>query len=99
GRRARVRRHRSSRSRYNSRPGNPGDSCGRHSELDWRPLMEKMPYQSALDVQPTLAHTTYAEPTAAVSSDWRTGLPVLTGAQVVLRELRSTDASSLFALL
>jgi ribosomal-protein-alanine N-acetyltransferase len=60
--------------------------------------MEKMPYQSALDVQPTLAQTTYAEP-VAVSSDWRTGLPVLTGAQVVLRELRSTDAPSLFALL
>ena len=34
-----------------------------------------------------------------VSSDWRTGLPVLTGAQVVLRDLRSTDAASLFALL
>jgi len=60
--------------------------------------MEKMPYQSALDVQPTLAQTMYAEP-VAVSSDWRTGLPVLTGAQVVLRELRSTDAPSLFALL
>ena len=60
--------------------------------------MEKMPYQSALDVQPTLAQTRYAEP-VAVSSDWRTGLPVLTGAQVVLRELRSTDAPSLFALL
>jgi len=60
--------------------------------------MEKMPYQSALDVQPTLAQTMYAEP-VAVRSDWRTGLPVLTGAQVVLRELRSTDAPSLFALL
>ena len=61
--------------------------------------MEKMPYQSALDVQPTLAQTTFAEQEVAVSSDWRTGLPVLTGAQVVLRELRSTDAPSLFALL
>jgi [ribosomal protein S5]-alanine N-acetyltransferase len=60
--------------------------------------MEKMPYQSALDVQPVLAQT-YAEPVAEVSSDWRMGLPVLTGAQVVLRELRSTDAPSLFALL
>ena len=60
--------------------------------------MEKMPYQSALDVQPALAQT-FAEPQVAVSSDWRTGLPVLTGAQVVLRELRSTDAPSLFALL
>ena len=56
--------------------------------------MENMPYQSALDVQPALAQTTFAEPGDAVSSDWRTGLPVLTGAQVVLRELRSTDAPS-----
>jgi [ribosomal protein S5]-alanine N-acetyltransferase len=61
--------------------------------------MENMPYQSALDVQPALAQTMFAEPTGEVSSDWRTGLPVLTGAQVVLRELRSTDAPSLFALL
>jgi ribosomal-protein-alanine N-acetyltransferase len=61
--------------------------------------MEKMPYQSALDVQPVLADPTFAQPIDAVSSDWRTGLPVLTGAQVVLRELRSTDAPSLFALL
>jgi len=61
--------------------------------------MEKMPYQSELDVQPALAPTTFAEPTGEVSTDWRMGLPVLTGAQVVLRELRSTDAPSLFALL
>ena len=60
--------------------------------------MEKMPYQSALDVQP-LAPTSFVEPAGEVSSDWRSGLPVLTGAQVVLRELRSTDAASLFALL
>jgi [ribosomal protein S5]-alanine N-acetyltransferase len=61
--------------------------------------MEKMPYQSELDVQPALAQAAFAEPTGAVSTDWRMGLPVLTGAQVVLRELRSTDAPSLFALL
>jgi len=61
--------------------------------------MENMPYQSELDVQPTLAHATFVEPTGEVSTDWRMGLPVLTGAQVVLRELRSTDAPSLFALL
>jgi len=30
---------------------------------------------------------------------WRRGLPVLTGGQVVLRELRSSDAASLFAML
>ncbi|HKB10261.1 MAG TPA: GNAT family protein [Vicinamibacterales bacterium] len=58
-----------------------------------------MPYQSELEMQPTLAQPTFAEPGGDVSSDWRMGLPVLTGAQVVLRELRSTDAPSLFALL
>ena len=60
--------------------------------------MENMPYQSAFDAQPALAQA-IAEPAQTVSSDWRMGLPVLTGAQVVLRDLRSTDASSLFALL
>jgi ribosomal-protein-alanine N-acetyltransferase len=38
-------------------------------------------------------------PAASVGGDWRTGLPVLTGAHVVLRELRASDAASLFALL
>ena len=35
----------------------------------------------------------------AVSSDWRQGLPVLTGNGFHLRELRTSDAASLFALL
>jgi ribosomal-protein-alanine N-acetyltransferase len=38
-------------------------------------------------------------PAAGPCPDWRTGLPVLTGAQTVLRELRAADAASLFALL
>ena len=58
--------------------------------------MEKMPYQTQLDVMPVQA-TIAQQP--VTSSDWRTGLPVLCGNQVVLRELRSTDAASLFALL
>lgn len=33
------------------------------------------------------------------TSDWRDGLPVLTGKGVILRELRTSDATSLFALL
>jgi len=33
------------------------------------------------------------------SSDWQAGLPTLCGKQVVLRELRASDAASLFALL
>lgn len=36
---------------------------------------------------------------AVVSTDWRQGLPTLRGRRVVLRELRSSDAASLFALL
>ena len=56
--------------------------------------MEKMPYQAELDTQviePVVSHT--------VSTDWRAGLPVLTGASVTLRELHASDAPSLFALL
>jgi ribosomal-protein-alanine N-acetyltransferase len=57
--------------------------------------MEKMPYRQELDdaqaEQPL---------TQIVRSDWRQKLPVLTGStQVVLRELRTSDATSLFALL
>ncbi|HMB79587.1 MAG TPA: GNAT family protein [Vicinamibacterales bacterium] len=56
--------------------------------------MENMPYQVALDtvvIQPSTGEV--------VHSDWRQGLPTLRGQQVVLRELRSSDAASLFALL
>jgi ribosomal-protein-alanine N-acetyltransferase len=56
--------------------------------------MEKMPYRVELD-------TVTMQPAAApvVSSDWQQGLPTLAGKQVVLRELRASDAASLFALL
>lgn len=56
--------------------------------------MEKMPYQSTLDVH--FVPTPTAE---VVSTDWRSGLPVLVGNQVTLRELRTSDAQSLFAML
>ena len=55
--------------------------------------MEKMPYQVALDTMPQSSIG------QVVSSDWQRGLPTLRGGQVVLRELRSSDAASLFALL
>jgi len=64
--------------------------------------MEKMPYRSELDVTPALAvapHVQQATIGYPVSSDWRQQLPVLAGAQVVLRELRAADAPSLFTLL
>ena len=56
--------------------------------------MEKMPYREELQ---TAALTPALE--TVVTSDWRTGLPTLRGTQVVLRELRASDAASLFALL
>ena len=59
--------------------------------------MEKMPYRPELDTAMEMIQT----PAAAevVSTDWRTGLPVLTGKRVTLRELRMSDAASLFAML
>jgi ribosomal-protein-alanine N-acetyltransferase len=56
--------------------------------------MENMPYREGLETQMFSSATT-----EVTSSDWRTGLPVLTGGWVTLRELRTTDAASLFALL
>jgi ribosomal-protein-alanine N-acetyltransferase len=57
--------------------------------------MEKMPYQQDRDVH-------FGVPSAVepvVSTDWRAGLPVLSGTHVTLRELRASDAPSLFAML
>ena len=53
--------------------------------------MEKMPYRPELE---TLEMQTFtpAPTTEVVSSDWRQGLPVLSSKQVVLRELRTSDA-------
>jgi len=59
--------------------------------------MEKMPYRQELDV-PFPKRT--ADPVVTtISTDWREGLPVLTGSMVTLRELRPSDAASLCALL
>jgi [ribosomal protein S5]-alanine N-acetyltransferase len=67
--------------------------------------VEKMPYQPGLEdphssvlasiLQPQVAH----QITTEIATDWRQGLPVLVGKQVVLRELRTSDAASLCALL
>jgi len=56
--------------------------------------MEKMPYQVGMSMAP--AQTTSS---SVVTSDWQQGLPTLHGRQVVLRELRASDAASLFSLL
>jgi ribosomal-protein-alanine N-acetyltransferase len=57
--------------------------------------MEKMPYQSELDmnviIRPPMTDVT--------TTDWQQKLPTLTGHNVVLRELRTSDAQSLFAML
>jgi RimJ/RimL family protein N-acetyltransferase len=58
--------------------------------------MEQMPYQSHLE--PTLPPAALSTP-ATVTTDWRTGLPCLTGNLVSLRELRASDAPALFAAL
>ena len=56
--------------------------------------MEKMPYRVELDTVMVPASMPSVQ-----SSDWQSGLPTLRGRQVVLRELRASDAASLFALL
>jgi len=59
--------------------------------------MEQMPYQSHLE--PAICPVSTPAP-ATVSNDWREGgLPVLTGNQITLRELRVSDAPALFAAL
>ena len=64
--------------------------------------MEKMPFtlemEMAMVSTPEMT-TVQAPASTVVSTDWRAHLPVLNGKQVVLRELRLTDAQSLFALL
>jgi RimJ/RimL family protein N-acetyltransferase len=64
--------------------------------------MEKMPYTAAMDrdmVTTQVMASVQQEAREVVSTDWRNRLPVMTGKQVVLRELRASDAPSLFAML
>ena len=61
--------------------------------------MERMPYRDELQQAVTLAVTEPRTTETVVSTDWQNGLPTLRGRQVVLRELRASDAASLFALL
>ena len=56
--------------------------------------MEKMPYQAELDRAADMA-----TPSTVTTSDWRAGLPILGGANFVLRELRAEDAPALFSML
>src|SRR5262245_42535324 len=54
--------------------------------------MEQMPYQSHLE-------STAQLPPSGTAADWRVELPSLVGDAVSLRELRSSDAPTLFAAL
>ena len=56
--------------------------------------METMPYREGLDLQ-----VVHPLPEQVISTDWRRGLPVLSGSRVTLRELRTSDAPSLLAML
>lgn len=59
--------------------------------------MEKMPYRAELDggIFPVGCPVT----TDVTTTDWRQALPVLTSGQVTLRDLRLSDAASLFEML
>ena len=54
--------------------------------------METMPFQPGMEVEAESA-------TPTPTSGWRAGLPALTGDGVTVRELRASDAPSLYALL
>jgi RimJ/RimL family protein N-acetyltransferase len=60
--------------------------------------MEKMPFQPHVEVD-TLVSTVPIVQSGLHRHDWRTGLPILTGSLVTLRELRMEDAPALFAAL
>jgi RimJ/RimL family protein N-acetyltransferase len=57
--------------------------------------VEKLPYQPEPDVALVVPALTIVE--CERHPDWRTALPELAGSLVTLRELRSSDAASLFA--
>ena len=60
--------------------------------------MEKMPYQEVTAVEPVVSTVPLPSPIPS-AADWRTGLPTLIGSMVTLRELRVSDAPSLFVSL
>jgi ribosomal-protein-alanine N-acetyltransferase len=62
--------------------------------------MEKMPFRAELDGQDVrFRRPVNQTATQTVSTDWRDSLPMLAGTTVTLREMRASDAASLFALL
>jgi len=59
--------------------------------------MEKMPYRPSDD--PIVSTIPAVADSTVNPNDWRTGLPMLTGTMVTLRELQLTDAPALHAAL
>jgi RimJ/RimL family protein N-acetyltransferase len=59
--------------------------------------MEKMPFHPGSE--PPIISTVSLTASAEASTDWRTGLPTLTGSMINLRELRVGDAPALFEAL
>jgi RimJ/RimL family protein N-acetyltransferase len=62
-------------------------------------LMEKVPYQEAGSEETVGSTIPLGEPSPEIASDWRHGLPTLAGSLVTLRDLRTSDARSLFVML
>ncbi|MGH9347198.1 MAG: GNAT family N-acetyltransferase [Vicinamibacterales bacterium] len=60
--------------------------------------MEKMPYTPDMDRAVAMLAPDALRTSSVVTTDWKTGLPILTGSRLSLRELRVSDAPSLFAM-
>jgi ribosomal-protein-alanine N-acetyltransferase len=58
-----------------------------------------MPYQEQGSDDAVVSTVPLSAPSPGVASDWRHGLPTLTGSLVTLRELRASDARALFVML
>lgn len=61
--------------------------------------MEKMPFQPDMERGVTMGRRDTQTAASVVTSDWRSALPVLTGSNFTLRELRLEDAASLLSML
>ena len=61
--------------------------------------MEKMPFRDSEVVRDVQSVVATASSRTTATSDWRQGLPILSGSMVTLRELRLSDAPSLLSML
>jgi ribosomal-protein-serine acetyltransferase len=60
--------------------------------------MEKMPFQADSKLADVMVNPSISPTTGIVSSNWRLGLPMLSGGGVTLRELTIEDAGALCAM-